>query len=82
MEPFIENIYQLLGQTASSFLQVNPIYSPTSVLKLLKLPFKIILLRQKKKKKKMWDWRRLENLQKKKITFQRLESIEISLRVK
>ena len=50
MEPFIENIYQLLGQTASSFLQVNPIYSPTSVSKLLKLPFKIILLRQKNKK--------------------------------
>lgn len=48
MEPFKENAYQLLGQTASSFLQVNPIYSPTSISKLLKLPFKIILLRQKK----------------------------------
>lgn len=48
MEPFKENAYQLLGQIASSFLQVNPIYSPTSISKLLKLLFKIILLRQKK----------------------------------
>lgn len=79
MEPFKENAYQLLGQTASSFLQVNPIYSPTSISKLLKLLFKIILLRQKKN---TWDWRRLENLQKKKITFQRLERTEVSLRVK